>query len=269
LSLCKADLGNVRRARADPQVTGKLAWATLVPRIVSQLRKDAGHRVAVICLSAFTVIWALLAVAPRYREDWWLENLLTFICVPAAVLSYRRFQFSDRAYVQATLFAILHTIGSHYTYSEVPCGDWLREAFSLSRNHYDRLVHFAFGLLMLRPIRELTIRDPASMGPLAVSYLSFAAVACGSLFYEILEWLVAAIVDPMAGTAYLGTQGDVWDSQKDMLCASVGALLASLLEWRRLPHRPAARRNRSFGTKTSACGDRRHAPESTVHGGMP
>lgn len=194
-----------------------------------------------ICLSVFTLIWALLAVAPRYREDWLLENLLIFICVPAAVLTYRGFRFSNRAYVQATLFAVLHTIGSHYTYSEVPLGNWLGDVFSLSRNHYDRLVHFAFGLLMLRPIRELSIRDPAKMGRLAVSYLSFAAVAWWSLFYEVIEWLVASIADPTAGTAYLGTQGDVWDSQKDMLCASAGALVATYTEWHRLAHRAALR----------------------------
>lgn len=192
------------------------------------------HRVPLLCLAVFTVVWLLLAIHPRYREDWFLENLLTFVCVPLAVLTYRRFSFSDRAYVQATLFVILNTVGSHYTYSEVPVGDWMREAFGFSRNHYDRLVHFSFGLLMLLPLRELAIRNPKAMGRFAVSYLSVTAVAFWSLSYEIIEWLVASIADPAAGTAYLGTQGDAWDAQKDMTLACAGAVVAAFLDRRRL-----------------------------------
>jgi uncharacterized membrane protein YjdF len=81
-------------------------------------------RVPLICLIVFAVVWTALAVSPRFREDWLLENLLTFVAVPAALWSWRRFRFSDRAYVQATIFLILHTVGSHYTYSEVPLGNW-------------------------------------------------------------------------------------------------------------------------------------------------
>ncbi|MBI3785171.1 MAG: DUF2238 domain-containing protein [Deltaproteobacteria bacterium] len=190
------------------------------------------RRVPLACLTVFTVVWTLLAIKPIYRTDWFLENLISFVAVPLAVLTYHRFQFSNRAYVQATLFVILHTIGSHYTYSEVPVGDWLRDAFGLSRNHYDRVVHFSFGVLMLRPVRELAIRNPKALGPFAAGYLSFAAVASFSLLYEILEWVVAAVVDPAAGTAYVGTQGDVWDAQKDMLLACAGAAVGALFDKR-------------------------------------
>ena len=188
------------------------------------------HRVPLLCLAVFTLVWVLLAIRPRYRADWVLENLLTFVGMPLAVLTYRRFSFSGRAYVQATVFVILNTIGSHYTYSEVPVGDWMRDAFGFSRNHYDRLVHFSFGLLMLLPIRELAIRNPKAMGGFAVFYLSIAGVAFWSLTYEIIEWLVAAVADPAAGTAYLGTQGDAWDAQKDMALACAGALIAAFLD---------------------------------------
>jgi putative membrane protein len=181
----------------------------------------------------FLVVWIALGWSPRYRDDWLLENIPTFIGVPLAVLGYRRFRFSDRAYVQATVFVVLHTIGSHYTYSEVPAGDWLRDAFGLARNHYDRVVHLAFGILMLRPIRELSFRPHRRPGPLGVSILSVAAVGAWSASYEILEWLVARVADPAAGTAYLGTQGDPWDAEKDMALAFTGALLASTVEsWR-------------------------------------
>jgi putative membrane protein len=183
----------------------------------------------------------LLAIHPRYRDDWLLENLPTFIFAPLAILAYRRLHLSDRAYLQATLFVILHTIGSHYTYSEVPLGNWIQDAFGLARNHYDRLVHFSFGLLMLRPIREIAFRNPNAVGRFALGYLSFAAVALWSLLYEVVEWLVASVADPAAGTAYLGTQGDAWDAQKDMALACLGALIAlffdSFLE-RRTPRRP-------------------------------
>jgi putative membrane protein len=176
-------------------------------------------------------------VAPRYRDDWVLENLPTFIGVPAAIIGYSRFQFSNRAYVQATIFLVLHAIGSHYTYSEVPLGDWARGAFGFTRNHYDRLVHFAFGLLMLRPIRELGFRPGREPGPFAILYFSAAGAACWSLLYEVVEWTVASIVDPAAGTAFLGTQGDPWDAEKDMVLATLGAVLAATFEWWREPAR--------------------------------
>jgi putative membrane protein len=185
-----------------------------------------------VCLGVFLAVWGVLAIAPAYREDWLLENLPTFVGVPAAVLGYHRFRFSNRAYVQATVFLVLHTIGSHYTYSEVPLGDWLRDALGLARNHYDRVVHFAFGLLMLRPVRELGFHTGGRPGRFARLYFCVAGVACWSLVYEVVEWAVAQVADPAAGTAYLGTQGDEWDVQKDMALALTGALLAAVVEWR-------------------------------------
>lgn len=190
----------------------------------------AGDRVPIACLIVFVVVWTALAIAPRYRADWLLENLLTALVVPALVLTYHRFRFSDRAYVQMTVFLLLHTVGSHYTYSEVPLGDWVRDALHLSRNHYDRLVHFLFGLLFLRPLRELTLGDARGLGRVATAWLSIASIATLSLSYELMEWITAVLADPEAGTAFLGTQGDVWDAQKDTALALGGAILALLLE---------------------------------------
>jgi putative membrane protein len=184
------------------------------------------------------VIWTALAIAPSYRADWLLENLPTMVAVPLAVLTFRRFRFSDQAYVQATIFLILHTIGSHYTYSEVPAGDWVRDALGLARNHYDRIVHFSFGLLMLRPTRELLIRDPRTTGPWRLAFASIAVTSFWSLMYELIEWVTAAVVDPAAGTAFLGTQGDPWDAQKDMALAAVGAVLAAVVDRRQLNGEP-------------------------------
>jgi putative membrane protein len=189
--------------------------------------------VPALCLALFLAVWAVCAISPLSRTDWLLENLLTFLGVPIAIATFHRFRFSNRAYVQATVFLVLHAIGGHYTYAKVPLGDWLATAFGLARNHYDRIVHFSFGLLMLRPLRELGFRDDRSLGPYAKLYFSVAGIGLWSMTYEIVEWLVAEIVDPAAGSAYLGTQGDEWDAQKDMAVALVGALIAALFQFRR------------------------------------
>jgi putative membrane protein len=198
---------------------------------VAGVSARADHRVPAACLAVFLVVWVALGIAPRNRADWLLENLPTFVGVPIAVAGARRFRFSDRSYVQATVFLVLHTIGSHYTYSEVPLGHWARDGLGLVRNHYDRVVHFAFGLLMLRPIRELGFRPRHRPGRLGVLYFSIAGVAWWSMLYEVVEWLVARVVDPAAGTAFLGTQGDPWDAEKDMALALCGALVAAGYEW--------------------------------------
>jgi putative membrane protein len=204
--------------------------------------RAAGSRVPAFCLVVFLAVWTALAIAPRYRADWLLENLPTFVGVPLAVVGFRRFRFSDRAYLQATAFLVLHTVGSHYTYSEVPLGDWARDVFGLARNHYDRLVHFAFGLLMLRPVRELGFRPGSRPGPVALTYFSVAGVALWSLLYEVTEWLVASVADPAAGTAFLGTQGDPWDAEKDMALATGAAVIAAALDARLPVGTPAAER---------------------------
>jgi putative membrane protein len=202
------------------------------PPTVSRAR---GPTVPAVCLAVFTVVWVALSIAPRYRADWLLENLLTFVAVPVLVLGYSRRRLSDRSYVQLTLFLILHTVGSHHTYSEVPFGDWLRDTFALSRNHYDRIIHFAFGLLVYRPVLELIVGTPSARRPSRRElYLAFTVIASWSLLYELLEWVVVLTADPAAGTAYLGTQGDEWDAQKDMALATAGALCAALWEARHL-----------------------------------
>lgn len=189
--------------------------------------------VPVTCLGAWFAVWAICAISPLDRTDWLLENLLTFAAVGVLLATFRRFRFSDRAYVQITIFMMLHAIGGHYTYSLVPFGDWMKDAFGLARNHFDRLVHFSFGLLMLRPMREIGFRNAPNLGPWAKLYFSTAGVGLWSLAYEVIEWGVAVIVDPAAGTAYLGTQGDPWDAQKDMGLALLGAFIASAFQFSR------------------------------------
>lgn len=178
----------------------------------------------------FVGFWLLLAIAPRDRSDWLLENVLVFPAVGLLVALHRRSPLSNLSYLLITIFLSLHAIGAHYTYSHALPGDWLKQLLGLERNHFDRLVHFSFGLLWLYPIREALPRVVvASRTWLYV--LSFSIVLAGSSLFEKLEFIVAQIADPELGTAYLGTQGDVWDAQKDMIAAMLGALCSLLILW--------------------------------------
>jgi len=178
-----------------------------------------------LVVALYCVLWLWAAVAPVYRFDWFLENILTVLFASCLLLSYRRFRFSYLSYGLIFLFMALHAVGGHYTYSEVPFGFWLADAFGFARNHYDRIVHFAFGLLLAYPMREVVLRLGRPRPPFAaISALSM--VFAGSASFEIIEWIIAIIVDPQAGAAYLGTQGDEFDSQKDMALAALGGAIA-------------------------------------------
>ena len=174
-------------------------------------------------LAWYGLLWTALAVAPRDRQDWLLENLLALAAVAALVATHRRFQFSIPSYLLITAFLSLHAVGAHYTYAEVPFGFWLQHAFGLSRNPFDRLVHFAYGLLLAYPLREILVRLAGVEGVWSY-YLPVSGMLAQSGFFEIVEAVVAQIVSPELGAAYLGTQGDEWDAQKDMVAAFAGAL---------------------------------------------
>ena len=176
----------------------------------------------------YGLLWIVLAIAPRDRQDWFLENLLALSAVATLVATYRRFQFSTPSYFLITAFLSLHAVGAHYTYAEVPFGFGLQQAFGLSRNPFDRLVHFAYGLLLAYPLRELLIRLAGVQG-LWSYYLPVSGMLAQSGLFEIVEALVAEIVSPELGAAYLGMQGDQWDAQKDMLAAFAGALLCMVV----------------------------------------
>ncbi|HTE05882.1 MAG TPA: DUF2238 domain-containing protein [Planctomycetota bacterium] len=178
-------------------------------------------------LILYAVLWAALAISPHDRSDWLLENLLVFAGVPVIVLNHRKRPLSGLSYLCIALFMSLHAVGAHYTYSEVPLGDWFKGALGLQRNQFDRVVHFSFGLLMAIPAFELQSRLWARRGWWNFALPMTATLSISSM-YEIMEWVVAALVSPDSGTAFLGTQGDVWDAQKDMAIALVGAALSML-----------------------------------------
>ena len=191
-----------------------------------------------LLLGIFLAVWAWSAVRPKYPHDWLLENILVLIFAPIIIFLARYLRLSNLSYTLITIFMCLHLIGAHYTYSEVPFGYLLQKWLGARRNMYDRLVHFSFGFLLAYPIREMFMRVARVRGFWSF-YLPFDVTLSFSGAYEIIEWVTAAKVRPEAALAFLGTQGDVWDAQKDMLMASLGAILAmliiALINWRYNP----------------------------------
>lgn len=186
------------------------------------------NRLLQVLVGWYAVVWVIAAITPLDRHDWWLENLLVFAALAILTGTYRIFPLSDLSYLLITLFLTLHAIGAHYTYSEVPFGFWLKDTFGFARNPFDRIVHFSFGLLLAYPIREVFLRVANARGFWAY-YLPLDVTLAFSALYEIMEMVVATMVAPGTGDAWLGTQGDVWDAQKDMGVAALGALLCMLV----------------------------------------
>ncbi len=182
----------------------------------------------IFLLAVFIGVWIWAAINPLYPEDWLLENYLVFIFVPIIILLGFYFRLSDLSYTFITAFMILHVIGSHYTYSDVPFGFMLQQWFDSERNMYDRLVHFCFGLLLAYPLREVFMRVSRSKGFWSY-YLPVELTLAFSAIYEIIEWIAASGIDPATGLAFLGAQGDIWDAQKDMLVAGIGACITMIV----------------------------------------
>jgi putative membrane protein len=205
----------------------------------SAITADFGrNRLLQLLTGIYALVWTAAAIAPVYRFDWFLENLLVLLAVGLLAASYRSFPLSNLSYLLITLFLSLHTLGAHFTYSQTPFGFWLQEIFGLARNPYDRLVHFGFGLIVVYPVREALMRSLEARG-LRADLLAFAVMLASSSLYEMIEWTTALIISPEAALAFLGTQGDVFDAQKDTLAAAAGALLG--LGMRSLGARLAAR----------------------------
>jgi len=186
-----------------------------------------GNRRLLIAVGVYAVFWIALAIRPLDRSDWLLENLLIFTSVAVLALTYRRFRFSNFGYFLILIFLAFHTIGGHYTYAKVPAGFWMKDWLHLSRNHYDRVIHFAFGFVLLYPMTEL-LAGSARVKERWAPWLAATALCALSSFFEILEAVIAMIVRPDLGAAYLGTQGDIWDAQKDMACAFIGSIIIAI-----------------------------------------
>lgn len=194
------------------------------------------NRYLLILSVVFAAEWVALAIDPYDRHDWLLENALVFIAVVMFVLTYKRFPLSRVSITLVFLFLCLHEIGAHYTYSHVPYQVWTQKIFGTSlnsamdfeRNHFDRFVHFSYGFLLAYPIREVFLRI-ASVRGFWGYFLPLDLAMSTSMIYELIEWAAAEVFGGDLGAAYLGTQGDVWDAQKDMLLATIGAFTSMAL----------------------------------------
>lgn len=165
-----------------------------------------------------------------------LQNVPTLVLVAFAFRLLARWPMSSFSVALLTLFLLLHTLGGRFAYSFVPYDDWLRvlglppmsECFGFTRNHYDRLVHFAFGALTVVPIREALIRH-LKVRSVSALYIAGEFVFATSALYEIFEWLLTLTMAGPNADAYNGQQGDIWDAQKDMACAALGALASAAM----------------------------------------
>ena len=144
------------------------------------------------------------------------------------IFTFRWFKFSNISYTLIFIFAILQTIGAHYTYSLVPI-DWFTNFFGFERNHFDRIVHFSFGFLLAFPFREFLIKSSELKTQFWTFYFPVEMAFATGAVYEIIEWLYAINSAPEAGHAFLGSQGDMWDAQIDMFLAGIGAIISMLI----------------------------------------
>ena len=185
------------------------------------------HFLQVLC-GIFLLVFAWSAIRPIMVEDWWLEQGLVFLSIGVLIATYRRLTFSDLSYLLFCVFLCMHEFGSHYRYALDPLGEWMKQFQSTTRNQYDRVVHYAFGLLIYYPQREMLLRR-AGAKPWWALWLPVAIIAGCSALYEIIEAVAAAVLSPDAGDAFLALQGDPWDTQKDMFMALAGAVTAMVL----------------------------------------
>jgi putative membrane protein len=214
-----------------------------VNTLVAALRAIPHGRYALILATLLALVVLRSALGAHAMGTWLLENTPVALGLLFLWATYRLMPLSRVSYTLIFLFYCLHETGAHWTYAQVPYDDWWRSLFGTTlnhqlgyeRNHFDRLVHFSYGLLIAYPIREIFLRLVSVRGFWGY-FLPLDATLSTSAFYELLEWATAAVVGSDASNDFLGSQGDVWDAQKDMALAGLGALIAmtliALISWR-------------------------------------
>ena len=198
-------------------------------------------RYPLVLLTVYGVVWLALGIDPVFRQDWLLENAIVFVAVPLFAATARRLRFSNFAYTCLFVFFVFHAVGAHYTYSLVPYADWWQSLTGIAlegRNHYDRLVHFLYGLLVTAAAVELFAHYGRYSRAWAFLFPCMF-MAGHAVIYELIEFAAAIVFGGDLGQAYLGTQGDIWDGQKDMAFALAGTtiMLVALALAGRLPVR--------------------------------
>ncbi|MFI4912035.1 MAG: DUF2238 domain-containing protein [Sedimentisphaeraceae bacterium JB056] len=176
----------------------------------------------------YFIVFAIFAFNPYDRTVWWAENIPIILIVAAICLITKYYyRFSNLAYFMMTVLVIMHTIGGHYTFARVPFG-FITELFNFSRNHYDRVAHFSVGFYAY-PIAEMVFQKRKVNTIITAAVFGIFAIFTVAGVYEIFEWQFALSADPEAGIEVLGSQGDIWDAQKDILADGLGSILAAVL----------------------------------------
>jgi putative membrane protein len=180
-----------------------------------------------LCIAMAAVI-VITGYRPERVFDWWLENAAALTFLAVLTFTYRRLPLSDLSYLLIFVYLSMHEWGAEYKYSDVPLGEWMKPWLHTTRNHYDRVMHFSYGLLLSYPMQEWFMRVVGVTSrwryllPVEMT-LSFSAC------YEMLEAFAASVLTPERGEEFVGMQGDIWDSQKDMFMAGLGAITAMLV----------------------------------------
>jgi len=181
-----------------------------------------------VLLAIVAIALVVSGIDPHDRTTWWLEVLPVLIAAPLLAATWRRFPLTPLAYWLVAIHALVLILGGHYTYARVPLGFWMQDLFDFSRNHYDRIGHFMQGFAPAIIIRELLVRtSPLAPGKWLFTLVLFSVLGV-SATYEFTEWW-AALAGGEAADAFLGTQGDPWDTQWDMFLAGCGAIASQLL----------------------------------------
>ena len=181
---------------------------------------------AILCVTLFLVfVWS--AIRPHDVFTWFLEVFPIFIALLILFFTYKKFPLSNLIYGLILIHAIILMVGGHYTYAEVPLFNWLRDTFDLGRNYYDRVGHFAQGFVPAMVAREILLRKNIVKGDKWLFFIVCAICLAISACYEFVEWWVA-LASGQGAEAFLGTQGDIWDTQWDMFLALIGSIVAQI-----------------------------------------
>ena len=177
-----------------------------------------------ILVVIYILEFIILGIAPFDRATWFAENLPMVLIVLALVLTYRKFQFSNLSYIFMFVLIYLHTIGGHYTFANVPFG-FVTDLFWFERNHFDRIAHFSVGFYAY-PLAEILVRHYKVQHNFIIYFFPLCFIAAVAGIYEVIEWIYADLSDPEAGLAFLWSQWDIWDAQKDILADTLGAIFS-------------------------------------------
>jgi len=178
-----------------------------------------------IWVSVFLLVLAWSAIEPADRVTWWMEVIPALVGFAILIMTRQRFPLTELVYFLILIHAVILMVGGHYTYAEVPIGDWLRDLTGGGRNNYDKLGHLAQGFIPAIIAREIMIRNKVVAVRGWLSFLVLCVVLAVSALYEIVEWW-AALISSEAAESFLGTQGYIWDTQSDMMWALSGAILS-------------------------------------------